>query len=496
MRKTLIIMFGVAAGASLLSGLSGCQNEGSSPLRFAADLLHGDEYALSAKSEAELRRFNAVYQKYAVSGRPSRQLKHFSDSFKRVRIRYVRAVPDKDLIDAAIKGVTELNPKPKSVPPAELVEQALDAMLTSLDPHSSYLNPQELRETNVATKGEFGGLGIEVSMENGLVKVVSPIADTPAARAGLKPGDLITHTDGEPVKGKTLMQAVRIMRGAPGEAIVLTIKRGGIKPFDVKIVRAVIKVRSVRWRTEGDFGYVRVVSFTEKVETSIEAAMADIRNKLGRRMKVVVLDLRNSPGGLLDPSRALSDAFLDSGRTVSVRGRSAENERVFKAYEGDLANGLPMVVLINGGSASASEIVASALKDHKRAIILGTRSYGKGSVQTIAPLPVEGALRLTTQLYYGPSGRSIQAHGVSPDIRLIAADEKPAAPGQREADLPGALPAVNGEDKGPGASVREENCPAIGEGDKADRQLGCALLLLKSGSTEKFLAAAASRRNM
>ncbi|MDH5748351.1 MAG: S41 family peptidase [Rhodospirillales bacterium] len=495
MRKTLIITLGIAAGVSLLSSLSGCQNEGASPLRIAADIIHGDEYALSQDSMAELKRFNAVYHKYAIPVSDSRQLKHFSDSFKRVRIRYVRPVSDRDLIDAAIKGVTELNPKLKSVPPAELVESALDAMLTSLDAHSSYLNPQELRETNVVTKGEFGGLGIEVSMENGLVKVISPIADTPADRAGIKPGDLITHTDGAPVQGKTLKQAVRIMRGQPGQAIVLTIKRGEMKPFDVKVVRAVIKVRSVRWRTEGDFGYVQIASFTEKVETGIETAMADIHKKLGVRLKGIVLDLRNNPGGLLDQALALSDAFLEGGRIVSVRGRNAENERVFDAYEGDLAGGLPIVVLINGGSASASEIVASALKDHKRAIVLGARSYGKGSVQTISPLPIEGALRLTTQLYYVPSGRSIQAHGVTPDIRLVSANQKPE-PFPREADAPGALPAVNGEDVGPRASVTEENCPAIGEGDKADRQLGCALMLLKSGSTEKFLASVGSRLNM
>jgi carboxyl-terminal processing protease len=293
----------------------------------------------------------------------------------------------------------------------------------------------------VQTRGEFGGLGIEVTMENGLVKVVSPIDDTPAHRAGLMPGDYITHIDGEQVLGLTLRDAVERMRGKVGSDIRVTIRRAKREPFDVTITRAVIKVRSVRSRIEGEIGYVRITSFSERTEKGLKAAMKKFEKELGDRWQGVVLDLRNNPGGLLDQAVAVSDAFLDKGEIVSTRGRNGDGARRYNAQDGDLTGGRPVVVLINGGSASASEIVAGALQDHRRAIILGTRSFGKGSVQTIVPLGGRGAMRLTTARYYTPSGRSIQAKGIDPDIVAEQVKIEAVDNGQlrREADLRGAL---------------------------------------------------------
>jgi carboxyl-terminal processing protease len=280
----------------------------------------------------------------------------------------------------------------------------------------------------VQTRGEFGGLGIEVSMENGLIKVVSPIDDTPAARAGLKPGDFITHLDGNPVQGMTLPEAVEKMRGPINSEVTLKIRRTGKDPFDVKLVRATIKIQSVRSHMEGDnIGYVRITSFTEQTDVGLNNAMKNLKQQAGNKLTGVVLDLRNNPGGLLDQAVAVSDAFLEKGEIVSTRGRRADDAQRYNAHPGDITGGLPMVVLINGGSASASEIVAGALQDHHRAILLGTRSFGKGSVQTIIPLPGHGAMRLTTARYYTPSGRSIQAKGIDPDIVVEAAKiEHPA----------------------------------------------------------------------
>src|SRR6266481_485268 len=348
-----------------------------------------------------------------------KQLNLFGEVFERVRADYVDDVSDNSLVESAING-----------------------MLTSLDPHSNYLNTKNFNDMKVQTRGEFGGLGIEVSMENGLVKVVSPIDDTPAARAGLKPGDLITHLDGEPVQGMTLPEAVEKMRGPVSSEIKLTIRREGRDPFDVKLTRATIRIQSVRSHLEGDnIGYIRVTTFNEQTDTGLNNAMKNLKQQAGNKLVGVVLDLRNNPGGLLDQAVSVSDAFLEKGEIVSTRGRRGEDAQRYNARAGDIAGGLPMVVLINGGSASASEIVAGALQDHHRAILLGTRSFGKGSVQTIIPLPGHGAMRLTTARYYTPSGRSIQAKGIEPDILVEPAKiEKVAQAAIRhEADLRGAL---------------------------------------------------------
>jgi carboxyl-terminal processing protease len=303
------------------------------------------------------------------------------------------------------------------------------------------MNARAFRDTQIQTRGEFGGLGIEVTMENGLVKVVSPIDDTPAFRAGIKPGDLIVQLDGEQVQGLTLQEAVERMRGPVDSRIKLTIRRGNAEPFDVTLARAVIRIQSVRYRTEGELGYIRITSFTEQTDTGLRNAVTKIKEQLGNRLKGVVLDLRNNPGGLLDQAISVSDAFLDKGEIVSTRGRRSEDAQRYNAKPGDILQGLPIVMLINGGSASASEIVAGALQDHRRAILLGTRSFGKGSVQTIIPLGGQGALRLTTARYYTPSGRSIQAQGIDPDIVVEQAKLEKVETGQirREADLRGAL---------------------------------------------------------
>ena len=348
-----------------------------------------------------------------------RQLNLFGEVFERVRADYVESVSDEQLVEAAING-----------------------MLTSLDPHSSYLNNKNFRDMQVQTRGEFGGLGIEVTMENGLVKVVSPIDDTPAFHAGIKPGDYITHLNGEAVMGLTLNEAVEKMRGPENSEIKLTIKREGKDPFDVGVTRAKIKIESVRSHLEGnDVGYIRITTFNEQTDTGLNKAMQKLRDQSSGKLKGVVLDLRNNPGGLLDQAVAVSDAFLEKGEIVSTRGRRADETQRFNARPGDITGGLPLVVLINGGSASASEIVAGALQDHHRAVLLGTRSFGKGSVQTIIPLPGHGAMRLTTARYYTPSGRSIQAKGIDPDIEVPQAKIEVIDEGQRrhEADLRGAL---------------------------------------------------------
>ncbi|NQV22358.1 MAG: S41 family peptidase [Rhodospirillales bacterium] len=330
----------------------------------------------------------------ATSSETYRQLNLFGDVFERVRSDYVENVDDAEAIEAAING-----------------------LLTSLDPHSSYMNPKVYRETQVQTEGEFGGLGIEVTMENGFVKVISPIDDTPASRAGLQPGDLITHLDGEGILGLTLTEAVERMRGPIDSELTITIARiGQDKPLDVVLTRALVKIKSVRHRTEGDVGYIRISSFNKHTETGVKAAIKSITNELKEGLRGYVLDLRNNPGGLLDQAIAVSDAFLKQGEIVSTRGRSPEDVQRFNARTGDLAEEKPIVILINGGSASASEIVAGALQDHRRALVLGTRSFGKGSVQTLIPLGGEGAIRLTTARYYTPSGTSIQAKGITPDI--------------------------------------------------------------------------------
>lgn len=348
-----------------------------------------------------------------------RLLELFGDVFERVRSDYVEEVSDEQLIEAAVRG-----------------------MLTDLDPHSAFLNRKNFRDMQVQTKGEFGGLGIEVTMEGGYVKVVSPIDETPAFRAGIKAGDLITHLDGEHVQGLTLSQAVEKMRGPVNSDIKLTIRRAN-ENFDVSITRDKIRIRSVRSRTEGNVGYIRITSFSEQTESGLNKAVEKIKAELGDKLVGFVLDLRNNPGGLLDQAVQVTDAFLEEGEIVSTRGRSQENAQRFHATPGDITDGLPVVVLINGGSASASEIVAGALQDHRRAVVLGVQSFGKGSVQTIIPLGRNGAIKLTTQRYYTPSGTSIQARGISPDIEVAQARIEPIEGTSRrtrhEADLRGAL---------------------------------------------------------
>jgi carboxyl-terminal processing protease len=382
-----------------------------------------------------------------------RQLKLFGDVFERVRADYVEEVTDEELVEAAIRG-----------------------MLTSLDPHSSYLDADSFQDMQVQTRGEFGGLGIEVTMENGYVKVVSPIDETPAFRAGVQAGDLITHLDEEPVLGLNLNDAVDRMRGPVGTDIRVTIRRGEQEPFDVTITRAIITVKSVRHRVEGDIGYVRITSFNEQTTVGLTDAISDLKEDLGDQLHGIVLDLRNNPGGLLEEAINVSDSFLERGEIVSTRGRFTEDSQRRNASPGDLADGLPMVVLINGGSASASEIVAGALQDHRRAVVMGTKSFGKGSVQTVVPLGAHGAMRLTTARYYTPSGRSIQAKGIDPDIIVERAklESLQTGPARSEADLRGRLD-NDGEGDDPAAAEEEQS------GDVAleDYQLARAIDLLR-----------------
>ena len=326
------------------------------------------------------------------------QLNLFGQVLERVRADYVEKPNDKKLIETAING-----------------------MLTSLDPHSSYLTPKHFQDMQVQTRGEFGGLGIEVTMENGIVKVVSPIEDTPASKAGVLSGDLITHLDGEGITGLSLGQAVDKMRGPINTPLTLTVVRKGKKePFDIKVVRDRIRINPVKHRVEGDIGYVRITTFNEQTTSMLKKAIRKMTKEIGsKKIKGYVVDLRNNPGGLLDQAIDVSDAFLEKGAIVSTRGRNVEETQRANARPGDEAHGKKIVVLINGGSASASEIVAGALQDHKRAIIIGTRSFGKGSVQTIVPLGANGAIRLTTARYYTPSNRSIQAKGIKPDYRVL-----------------------------------------------------------------------------
>ena len=360
-----------------------------------------------------------------------RQLGLFRDVFERVRADYVEKPDDGKLIESAING-----------------------MLAGLDPHSSYMDPKSMREMQVQTRGEFGGLGIEVTMEEGLVKVVAPIDDTPAAKAGIMANDIITHIDDKPVQGLTLDQAVEKMRGPANTKTKLKIvRKGQDQPIEVSITRKIIHVSSVRARLEGDdIGFIRVTQFSEQTSDTLKKAIADLSTQSGNKLRGFIVDLRNNPGGLLDQAISVSDAFLEKGEIVSTRGRVASESQRFNAHAGDLTKGKPVIVLINGGSASASEIVAGALQDHKRATVVGTRSFGKGSVQAIIPLGSgNGALRLTTARYFTPSGRSIQAKGISPDIEVLqdVPDElKARTDTQGEASLRGHLKAEGEEQTG------------------------------------------------
>ncbi|HAX91289.1 MAG TPA: peptidase S41 [Rhodospirillaceae bacterium] len=350
-----------------------------------------------------------------------KQLTLFADVLERTRADYVDEVTDEKLIENAING-----------------------MLVALDPHSGYLNKKNFEDMQTQTRGEFGGLGIEVTMDNNLIKVISPIDDTPAAKAGLQPNDLITHLDEKPVTELTLSEAVDKMRGVPGTKITLTIRRGGIsgQPFDVTITRAVIHVQAVRWDKKGDVVYIRIKTFNEQTQPGLDKALAEAEKQIGSKLVGYVIDLRNNPGGLLDQAISVSGSFIEGGKeVVSTRSRHKDDNQVYLSRGGDKTEGKPIVVLINGGSASASEIVAGALQDYRRAIVLGTKSFGKGSVQTIIPLAGSNAMRLTTARYYTPSGRSIQKSGIEPDIEVQPAklEEIQTGQGIREADLRGAL---------------------------------------------------------
>lgn len=346
-----------------------------------------------------------------------RLLNLFGDVFERMRAEYVEPVNDRDAIENAIQG-----------------------MLSSLDPHSSYLNQRSFRDMQTQTRGEFGGLGIEVTQDGGYIKVISPIDETPAARAGVRPGDFITHLNGTSVQGLSLQEAVEQMRGQRGTQIRLTIRRQGAeRPIELTLTRDVIRPQVVRFRLEdGNLGYVRVTSFNEQTEAGLRRAVQQLKQQAQGGLTGLVLDLRNNPGGLLDQAVQVSDDFLTQGEIVSTRARRQEDAQRWNARPGDIADGLPIVVLINGGSASASEIVAGALQDHRRAVVLGVKSFGKGSVQTVMPIPGNGAIRLTTARYYTPSGRSIQGTGIEPDIEVLATREETRAgqpPRDREADL-------------------------------------------------------------
>ncbi len=370
MRKTSLVFLGAVAGA-------------------LATLAVTQPYSMAVGSAAR-----------AAASDTYRQLNLFGDVFERVRTDYVEKPDDSQLVESAING-----------------------MLAGLDPHSSYMDPKSFRDMQVQTRGEFGGLGIEVTMEDGLVKVVAPIDDTPAAKAGIMANDIITKLDDDQVQGLTLNQAVDKMRGPVNTKIKLTIMRKGVdKPIEVSIMRDIIRVKSVRSHPEGeDVGYIRITQFNEQTTDGLKQAINDLNNQLGAdKVKGYIIDLRNNPGGLLDQAISVSDTFLDKGEIVSTRGRNPEETQRFNARPGDMAKGKPVIVLINGGSASASEIVAGALQDHRRATLVGTRSFGKGSVQTIIPLGSgNGALRLTTARYFTPSGRSIQAKGITPDIEVL-----------------------------------------------------------------------------
>lgn len=403
-----------------------------------------------------------------------KQLNLFGEVFERIRTQYVEELSDKDII-----------------------EHALNGMLASLDPHSSYMNEESFNDMKIETKGAFGGLGIEVTMDSGLVKVVAPIDDTPAFRAGMLAGDYIVKIDNEPVMGLNLDEAVEKLRGKVGSTIDLEIRREGVEgAIELTLTRDIIKIQSVRHRVEGNTGYIRITTFNQNAGSGLKEAIEDIKKQLGDKLIGYVLDLRNNPGGLLDQAIEVSDSFLESGEIVSTRGRYEEDTERDNSTPGDLADGLPIVVLINGGSASASEIVAGALQDHKRAIIMGTKSFGKGSVQTVIPLPGNGAMRLTTSRYYTPSGRSIQAKGIDPDILVEPAKVEVYKQNLiAEADLRGALssgqsePAkdeskkdkpqdesIKPEAKGGGASVDAENKPE--EEKPQDYQLMRAIDLL------------------
>jgi carboxyl-terminal processing protease len=395
-----------------------------------------------------------------------RQLNLFEDAFERVRADYVHPVDDNALVSSAIEG-----------------------MVSGLDPHSSYMDTKEFADMQIETTGQFAGLGMEVTMEDGLVKVITPIDDTPAQRAGIKTGDYIAAIDGTPIQGMSLDDAIAKMRGPEGTKVTITVLRtGSKKPFDVSLVRAIVQVDNVKFHRDGDVGYIRLPSFNEQTDAGLTHAVRELKHEIGPGLKGYVVDLRNNPGGLLDQAIDVSDDFLNSGQIVSTRGRHPDDTEKYDAKPGDITDGKPVVVLINGGTASAAEIVAGALQDNKRATVVGMTSFGKGSVQTIIPLGRDGgALRLTTARYFTPSGHSIQALGIAPDINVAEGDEDATPKIERttEADLPGHLEPEGGPKKVSGPIIKP---PA---GKKIDDfQLSYALDLLHGKTTVSSIAKA------
>ncbi len=396
-----------------------------------------------------------------------RQLDLFGDVLERVRSDYVEKPDDTQLIESAING-----------------------MLSALDPHSSYMSPKNFRDMQIQTRGEFGGLGIEVTMENGVIKVVSPIDDTPAAKAGLLANDLITHLDNEQISGLTLEQAVEKMRGPVNTTITLTIvRKGKDEPFDVKVTRDVIRINAVKARAEGDVAYIKVSTFNEQTHANVVKSIETLNKQIGSQLKGYIIDLRNNPGGLLDQAIAVSDDFLEQGAIVLTKGRNNEETQRANARPGDITSGKKIAVLINGGSASASEIVAGALQDHKRATVIGTRSFGKGSVQTIIPLGANGAIRLTTARYYTPSNRSIQAKGIDPDI-MIEEDLPEDIKAKIGNEKPRGEAALRGHLRNPDGSAKEEKEETSGSSSyvpkepEKDTQLQYALSFLRGTAKE------------
>jgi carboxyl-terminal processing protease len=395
-----------------------------------------------------------------------RQLTLFGDVLEQVRQNYVDAPGDKELIEAALTG-----------------------MLSSLDPHSAYLPPKGFEDMQVQTKGEFGGLGIEVTMEKGLVKVIAPIDDTPAQRAGMRPNDLISHLDGDAIMGLTLADAVERMRGEKGKPITLTVLREGEdEPLEITIIRDIIKIRAVRSRVEGadeNIAYIRVTTFNAQTTRNLKKALSELPAQIGsNKLAGFIIDLRNNPGGLLSQAVKVADTLLDYGEIVSTRGRHPDDSSRYSARRGDMARGHPVVVMINGGSASASEIVAGALQDHHRAIVLGTQSFGKGSVQTIVPLPNNGAVRMTTARYFTPSGRSIQALGITPDIvaEQVLPEDLQKREGRSEADLRGSLDGVDIDGSSNETEQKKRKRPVayIPREPEEDAQLQTAIQLLRT----------------
>ncbi|SHL20384.1 S41 family peptidase [Phytopseudomonas punonensis] len=410
-----------------------------------APVLHADQAPITPPPAAD--------QKAAPL--PLDELRTFAEVMDRIKAAYVEPVTDKELLENAIKG-----------------------MLSNLDPHSAYLDPKAFAELQESTSGEFGGLGIEVGTEDGFIKVVSPIDDTPASKAGIHPGDLIVKIDGKPTKGQSMMEAVESMRGKAGSKIVLTLVREGGKPFDVELTRAVIKVTSVRSQMiDPGYGYIRVTQFQVNTGEEVGKALNKLRKENGKKLSGLVLDLRNNPGGVLQSAVEVADHFLKQGLIVYTKGRIPNSELRFSADPLDASEGVPLVVLINGGSASASEIVAGALQDHKRGIVMGTDSFGKGSVQTVLPLNNDRALKITTALYFTPNGRSIQAQGIVPDVEVARAKltRESDDPSLKEADLQGHLGNGNGGADRPTQSAPGK--PARPQDD--DYQLSQALNLLK-----------------